>query len=107
MIASPQQHPALAGQDFAPDLITADDTNQVTLWVECGKTTLHKLDKVTKRFREARLWMLMAHPHEAKRIGDAEGRPLIAAGEMPRFRIALGYPWDFLVFGDVGGSGPT
>src|SRR5438876_1924613 len=59
VIASSQQHAALAGQDFAPDLMTVDLTNQVTLWIQCGKTTLHKLDKVTKRFREARIWMLM------------------------------------------------
>jgi uncharacterized protein YaeQ len=68
IISSPQQSPALAGQDFAPDLLKVDDTNQVTLWVECGKTTLHKLTKVTKRFREARLIMLTAHPVEAKQI---------------------------------------
>jgi hypothetical protein len=71
VISSPQQHPALAGQDFAPDLITADDTNQVTFWVECAKTTLHKLDKVTKRFREARLLMLMAHPLEARQMAES------------------------------------
>jgi uncharacterized protein YaeQ len=71
VISSPQQSPALAGQDFAPDLLTVDDTNQVTLWVECGKTTLHKLDKATKRFRAARMWMLMAHPHEAKQMAES------------------------------------
>jgi uncharacterized protein YaeQ len=66
VITSPQQHSALIGQDFSPDVMTADDTGQVTLWIQCGKTTLHKLDKITKRFREARLWMLMAQPVEAK-----------------------------------------
>ena len=71
VISSPQQHPALAGQDFAPDLITVDDTNRVTFWVECAKTTLHKLDKVTKRFREARLLMLMAHPLEARQMAES------------------------------------
>jgi len=71
VISSPQQHPALAGQDFAPDLMTVDDTNHVTFWVECAKTTLHKLDKVTKRFREARILMLMAHPHEARQMAES------------------------------------
>jgi uncharacterized protein YaeQ len=71
VISSPQQHSALTGQDFAPDLMTADDTNQVTLWIECGKTTLHKLDKVTKRFREARIWMLMPGPTEAKQMAES------------------------------------
>jgi len=76
VITSPQQHAALAGQDFAPDLMSADLTSQVTLWIQCGKTTLHKLDKVTKRFRDARIWMLMAHPHEARQMAeslDSEG----------------------------------
>src|SRR5438552_5659544 len=71
VINSPQQHDALIGQDFAPDLMTADDTNQVTLWIQCGKTTLHKLDKVTKRFRDARIWMLMASPNEAKQMAES------------------------------------
>jgi hypothetical protein len=71
VIHSPQQHPALEGQDFAPDLMTVDLTNQVTLWIQCGKTTLHKLDKVTKRFRDARIWMLMAAPLDAKQMAES------------------------------------
>ncbi len=71
VITSPQQHGALIGQDFAPDLMTADDTHQVTLWIQCGKTTLHKLDKVTKRFRGARIWMLMPSPNEAKPMAES------------------------------------
>jgi len=71
VITSSQQHPSLMGQDFSPDLMTADDTNQVTLWIQCGKTTLHKLDKITKRFRGARIWMLMAHPLEAKQMAES------------------------------------
>ena len=49
-IVSPSsQHPALQGQDFLPDLVKVNDTNDVTLWIECGKTTLHKIEKVSKR----------------------------------------------------------
>jgi len=70
-VSSPQQQSALAGQDFAPDLIAVDLTNRVTFWVECGKTTLHKLDKVTKRFRDARIVMLLAHPQEARQMAEA------------------------------------
>ncbi len=70
VISSPNQHSALAGQDFAPDLIVVDDTNIVTLWIECGKTTIHKLDKVTKRFREARILMLMPDPLGAKQMAE-------------------------------------
>ena len=71
VISSPQQHSALAGQDFAPDLLAVDLTQQITLWIECAKTTLHKLDKVTKRFREARIVMLMARPNEAKQMAES------------------------------------
>ena len=94
VITSPQQHPALAGQDFAPDFMTADDTNRVTLWIQCGKTTLHKLGKATNRFRDARIWMLMAQPHEAKAMAqslDSEGNDRIEVwsfqyGEFDRWR---------------------
>lgn len=70
VITSPQQHTALSNQDFAPDLMTVDYTNQVTLWVECGKTTSNKLDKVAKKFRAARIVMLLAAPHEAKQMAE-------------------------------------
>lgn len=94
VISSPQQSPALAGQDFAPDLMTVDDTNQVTLWIECGKTTLHKLDKITKRFRGARIVMLLVHPHEASQMAEsleAEGNKRIEVwsfkqGEFDRWK---------------------
>ncbi len=71
VVSSPQQHSALAGQDFAPDLIHIDDTNQVTLWIECGKTTVHKLDKATKRFRNARIVMLTALPREGEQMAES------------------------------------
>ncbi len=74
--------------------MTADLTNQVTLWIQCGKTTLHKLDKVTKRFRDARIWMLMAQPNEAKEMAkslESEGNIRIEVwcfkyGEFQRWR---------------------
>ena len=94
VVTSPQQHDALIGQDFAPDLMTADLTNQVTLWIQCGKTTQHKLDKVTKRFRGARIWMLMPQPTEAKQMAeslDSEGNTRIEVwcfkyGEFSRWK---------------------
>jgi uncharacterized protein YaeQ len=71
VVTSAQQHPALEGQDFAPDLMTADDSGQVALWIQCGKTTLHKLGKVSNRFQAARIWMLMAQPHEARQMAQS------------------------------------
>lgn len=86
VISSPQQHPALAGQDFAPDLMAADLSNRVTLWIECAKTTLHKLEKATKRFRDARIVMLMARPNEAKPMAESlenEGHSRIEVWSFP------------------------
>lgn len=59
-------HGALAGQDYWPDLMKADLTHQVLLWVECGKTTPHKLEKITRRFRSARVVVLTATPQHAR-----------------------------------------
>lgn len=94
VVTSPQQHSALVGQDFAPDLMTADDSGQVRLWIQCGKTTLHKLGKITNRFRDTRIWMLMSQPNEAKQMAQSleeEGNDRIEVwtfqyGEFERWR---------------------
>src|ERR1700720_1671799 len=86
VVQSPEQHPALAGQEFCPDLLSADLTNQVTLWVECGKTTLHKLEKSTKRHRQARFIVLTAQPHEARQVAKTladEGIGRVAVWSFP------------------------
>lgn len=64
-------HPALREQEFVPDLMAVNDANEVTLWLECGKTTLHKLEKVAKRFRGARMVMLTAQPHEGLQMAES------------------------------------
>jgi uncharacterized protein YaeQ len=97
VVTSSAQHPSLEGQDFAPDLMTADDSGQVSLWIQCGKTTLHKLGKVTNRFREARIWMLMPQPNEAKQMAESlenEGNKRIEVwtfqyGEFERWRSVI------------------
>jgi hypothetical protein len=60
------KHPALQGQEFMPDLMAVDVSGSLVLWVECGKTTPHKLSKVRKRFRQARMVILTATPREAR-----------------------------------------
>jgi len=97
VINSPQQSPALQGQDFAPDLIHVDITNQVKLWIECDKTTLHKLDKATKRFRVARVIVLTAHPHEAKQMREALDKEGIARVETWSFAEGEFKRWRSLV----------
>jgi len=68
IVAPSSQHPALREQDFLPDLFHVNDRNEVTLWIECDKTTVHKMEKVAKRYRDARLVMLMMQPLEAKQM---------------------------------------
>jgi hypothetical protein len=71
LILSPTlQHPALREQEFIPDLLHVNDQNEVTLWLECGKTTLHKMEKVAKRYRDARLVMLTDNPIEGRQIAE-------------------------------------
>jgi hypothetical protein len=94
LLTTSPEHPALQGQDFYPDLLKADLTNQVTLWVECGKTTLHKLGKASRRYREARVIVLTALPHEGRQMAEAldtEGLERVVVwsfeeGAWPRWR---------------------
>jgi uncharacterized protein YaeQ len=97
VVTSPQQHSALAGQDFAPDLMAVDLTNQVTLWLECGKTTLHKLDKVSKRFRTARIVMITALPREGEQMAETLRGAGIDRVEVWSFRYGEFDRWRSLI----------
>ena len=61
-------HPALLGQEFRPDLLGTDVAGNVSLWAECGKTALHKISKLAKRYRDARIVFLKARPREARKL---------------------------------------
>lgn len=61
-------HPALLGQEFVPDLLAANEAGEASLWVECGKSTVNKLSKVTRRFRRARLVALLPGERDALRL---------------------------------------
>jgi len=97
MVTSPEQHPALAGQDYCPDFIQADLTNQVTLWLECGKTTINKLTKATRRHRDARLIMLLALPHEGKQMKETFMKEGLDRVEVWTFAEGEFYRWRALV----------
>jgi uncharacterized protein YaeQ len=79
--------PALQGQEYFPDFMATDVAGAVTLWIECGKTTVHKLQKVSKRFRDARILVLTAQPQQAlQQAQDAasEGLRNVEAWSFPR-----------------------
>ena len=75
MVDAGPKHPALLGQEYIPDLMALNEAGEVSLWVECGKTTINKLAKVSRRFRWARLVVLKETEREAlqmREVVDAE-----------------------------------
>ncbi len=62
------KHPALAGQEFRPDLIALNDAGEISLWVECGNISLNKLDKLTRRYPYARIVALKPDEASARRL---------------------------------------
>lgn len=84
--ASPKT-PGLEHFDFSPDLIAKDAAGDVTLWVECGSTTMNKLDKLPKRLPRARIVVLKETIRDAERLR----RELDAAGMGRRIEI-LAWP---------------
>lgn len=79
--------PGLEHFDFSPDLIAKDAAGDVILWVECGSTTMNKLDKLPKRLPRARIVVLKETVREAERLR----RELDAAGTGRRIEI-LAWP---------------
>lgn len=62
------KHPAIVGQEFRPDLLALNESREIKLWVECGTVTSHKLDKLTRRYRNARILVLKETLHEAETL---------------------------------------
>jgi len=62
--------PALADYDFLPDLMALDDTGAITLWVECGSTTMNKLTKLTRRLPQGRIVVLKETERAAQDLRD-------------------------------------
>lgn len=76
------RHPALAGQEFRPDLLGVDGSGVVSLWVECGNTSLHKLSKVLRRWPGARVLLLQEGPVQARRWRELLAEDPKAAGRV-------------------------
>ena len=70
-IVSPSaKHSALLDQEFIPDMMAVDITGALDLWIECGATTMNKLDKVARRFAHARIVVLTPTAREAKQLRE-------------------------------------
>ena len=65
------KNPAISSQEFKPDLLSLNDSGEIRLWVECGNVTTHKLDKLIRRNRNARIVVLKATPREAQNLRQA------------------------------------
>src|ERR1019366_3141903 len=68
IISPSSRHPTLRDQEFVPDVMALNEAGELILWVECGKTTPHKLSKVSKRFRQARVIVLTALLREGEQM---------------------------------------
>jgi uncharacterized protein YaeQ len=62
------KHPALAGQEFRPDLIALASDGGIRLWGECGNVSLNKLDKLTRRCPGARIVVLKSSEADGRRM---------------------------------------
>src|SRR3989344_8153466 len=65
------KHPAISDQEFRPDLIALDEAGATKLWVECGNVATHKLDKLIRRNRNARLAASKGSVREGKNQREA------------------------------------
>ena len=68
IVSASAKHPALAGQEFIPDLMALDDSGAIRLWIECGHTTMNKLSKLIRRLPQADIVALQASEREAARL---------------------------------------
>lgn len=64
-------HPALTNCPFTPDLMALDDGGAISLWCECGNTSLNKLDKVIKKVSRARIVVLRESHEDAQHMRKA------------------------------------
>jgi hypothetical protein len=64
------KHPALQDQDFRPNLMALDAAGYMRLWVDCGTVSLHKLEKVARRFQNARIIVIKKSPREAEKFRE-------------------------------------
>jgi uncharacterized protein YaeQ len=85
------KNPAMAGQEFRPDLVALNDAGEIKLWIECGNVTVNKMDKLIRRYREARIVVLKETVHEAQNLRKMLAKNDIAHSE--RIEV-LAFPGD-------------
>ena len=68
LIEPSKDHPALNGYDLRPDVCYLDDMGTINIWIECGNVSINKINKVERRWPQARVIILKALPREAIRM---------------------------------------
>ncbi len=58
------------GQHYKPDLVRLNDTGDVVDWIDCGATTIKKLDKISKQNPEVLIKIVKPSPTNLKRYKD-------------------------------------
>lgn len=65
-------HPRLAiekkavDERYEPDLVLENLDGTVRAWIECGRLSIQKLDKLTRRHPDARIYVLLPRPKDAR-----------------------------------------
>ena len=77
-----------AGQQFKPDLVCMDERGEPTVWVECGTTSLEKLESLIRVNPNAEIGIVKEHEGAIGRYAR-EARRRFDVGEQVRF-IAFG-----------------
>lgn len=105
------KHPALSDFEFMPDVLALEADGGIRLWVECGRVTMHKALKLTRRLPHARIVVLKETEAEAERLRrdlneglERSGRIEILAWPAGGFREWLGALGEKTeVYGEAGG----
>lgn len=63
-------HASLAGLDVRPDLLITDEGGGISHWIECGTTSLNKLDKVARRLPSARVIVIQSTERSARQLRE-------------------------------------
>lgn len=89
-------HPALGievaiGQHYKPDLVRLDETGEPVQWVDCGKITLTKLDKLTRKNRSALIDVVKPDAWTARTYAESASAKLAEPGRVRIWGFDAGF----------------
>ena len=69
---------------FEPDVVQLDYLLRLSLWVDCGECTVHKLHKLAVKAPDAEIWIVKRSPADAQQLHAA-----MAKAELRRNRYGI------------------